>query len=543
MKRTLLVIIILNIVIIANAQNTGDAKKLIYYERYKSAANMLDSLLKANPDNAEGWYLLSKVYLLSDSLPVLRNQLLQCTNEVKSQPYYQVAYGYLLLCENKKDSAQQYFEQALDKTKEKDAGILQAVAHAQVDAKAGDAQYAVGLLEKAIKRDKKNPELPTLMGDAYRKLANGSEAYRSYQEAINDNEQYAAALYRMGKIFVSQKNTEMYLKYFRQAVQADSNYAPALYELYYHYYFADPATALGYFQQYLSKSDFRTINAYLYTDLLYLNKKYQPAIKIAEQLLNTAAGDTIPRLNKLVAYCYLGLNDTSKAMSYMKQYFTKEADSNLVAKDFETMAEIYSAAGGNQDSALAYNIKAVEVIKDSVARYGYYKKLAEIFKEKKDYVNQAKWLGKYYQNNSKATNIDLFNWGVAHFKAEEYELADTVFGTYIQKYPEQAFGYYWRARSNSLRDSAMQKGFAVPWYEQLISVIEKDTTDSKTNKKWLVESYGYLAAYETNERKDYKKAVEWLQKILAIEPEHKDALQYISTLQKKISTDKDTGSR
>jgi tetratricopeptide (TPR) repeat protein len=274
---------------------------------------------------------------------------------------------------------------------------------------------------------------------------------------------------------------------------------------------------------------------------LYLNKKYQPAIDIAQHLLNTPAGDSIPRLNKLVAYSYLGLSDTSKAISYMKQYFAREADSNLIAKDFETMAELYSSAAGNEDSALAYNIKAVEVIKDSVARYAYYKKLAELFKEKKDYGSQAKWLGKFYQNNSKATNIDLFNWGVAHFKAEEYELADTVFGTYIQKYPDQAFGYYWRARSNSLRDSAMQQGFAVPWYKQLVSVIEKDTTN-KTNKKWLVEAYGYLAAYETNEMKDYKKAVEWLQKILAIEPENKDALQYISTLQKKISSDKDTGS-
>lgn len=541
MKIILVFLIALSIALTGKAQNIDDAKRFIYYERYKSAENLLHTILKADPNNAEGWYLMTQAYQLEDSISGLRDALSQCTDQVKSQPYYQVSYGYLLLQENKKDSAQLYFEQALDKTKGKDPDILLAISQAQVDAKTGDAQYAIGLMEKAIKRDKKNAALYTMMGNAYRKMGNGSEAYKSFQTAIDNNDQYAAALYRMGKIFLSQKNPEMYLKYFKQAIQADSNYAPALYELYYHYYFADAAKALGYFQQYLAKSDFKTINAYLYTDLLYLNKKYQQAIEIAQHLLNTPAGDSIPRLNKLVAYSYLELSDTSKAMSYMKQYFAKEADSNLVAKDFETMAELYSAAGGNEDSALAYNIKAVEVIKDSAARYPYYKKLSEHFKEKKDYSSQAKWLGKFYQNNPKTTNIDLFNWGVAHYKAEEYMLADTVFGTYIQKYPEQAFGYYWRARSNTFRDSAMQKGFAIPWYNQLISVIEKDTTN-KTNRKWLVEAYGYLAAYETNEMKDYKKAIEWLQKILAIEPENKDALQYISTLQKKISSEMDTGS-
>jgi tetratricopeptide (TPR) repeat protein len=184
----------------------------------------------------------------------------------------------------------------------------------------------------------------------------------------------------------------------------------------------------------------------------------------------------------------------------------------------------------------------VEHSKDPKTLYPYYKKLADLYKARKDYANQAKWLGKYYTDNPKANNIDLFNWGIAWFKAENYDQADTVFGSYIQKYPDQAFGYYWRARVNSLRDSTMEKGLAVPWYTQLISLIEKDTTN-KTNKKWLVESYGYLAAYETNVVKDYKTAIENLQKILEIDPGNKNAQQYISILEKKVAepSKQDTG--
>jgi tetratricopeptide (TPR) repeat protein len=344
----------------------------------------------------------------------------------------------------------------------------------------------------------------------------------------------------MGKIFVSQKNPEMYVEYFTKALQADSNYAPALYEMYYHYYFIDAQKAMDFFKQYMTKCDDNANNHYLYTDLLYLNKQYEAAINNAQQFPEKTR-DSMPRLYKLLAYCYAAQKDTATALANMSKYFAKEPDSNLVAKDFETMASLYAATPGKEDSALAYYIKTVDKIKDSNTIYSYYKKLADTYKGRKDYSGQALWLGKYYMGNSKAGNVDLFNWGIAHIKAAEYTQADTVFGRYIEKYPEQSFGYYWRARANSLQDTSMEKGLAVPWYTRLADILEKDTT-GKANKKWQIEAYGYLAAYETNTEKDYKSAIEKLKKILEIDPGNKDAQQYISVLEKKVSSEKDTSS-
>lgn len=525
----------------ALAQTVPDAKKYIYYERYKSAEAALQNIVKTEPANAEAWYLLSKAHLNAGDPALLQHVLTQSAATLKGEPFYQVAYGNLLLSTGNKDSARYYFDQALDKTREKNPGILSAVAEAHITAKAGDANYSVQLLDKAIDRDKKNPALYTLLGDAYRKLGNGSEAYKTYTMALEKDNKNAAALYRMGKIFISQKNPEMYLKYFNQVLEADSNYAPALYEMYYHYYFTDAQKALQYFQQYVAKSDVDKNNDVLYTDLLYLNKQYQAAIAKAQQLLSQHNGDSMPRLYKLMAYSYLGTMDTASAMTNMNLYFSKEVDSNKVVKDFEIMADLYATVDGKEDSAIAYYLKTVNMAKEHPDRFQFYKKLAGLYKDRKDYLNQAQWLGMYYHDNPKATNIDLFNWGIAHFKGEAYVQADTVFGTYIQKYPEQAFGYYWRARTNSLMDSTMEKGIAIPWYNQLITLLEKDPAN-KTNKKWLIEAYGYLAAYETNQVKDYKTATENLKKILAIDPENKDAQQYISILEKKISADNSTGS-
>jgi tetratricopeptide (TPR) repeat protein len=524
----------------ATAQSVQDAKKMIYYERYKSASDQLQQIVKTEPANAEAWYLFTKANLQSDNPAALQNILLQAAPNVKEEPFYQVAYGSMLLHNGNKDSARFYFDKALDKTREKNPDILSAVANAHIEAKTGDAAYAVQLLDKAIDRDKKEAALYVMMGDANRKLGNGSEAYKMYTAALDKDKQHAVAMYRIGKIFVSQKNPEMYLKYFNDAMAADSSYAPALYELYYHYYFTEPQKAMQYFQQFVTKSDYDKDNDVLYTDLLYLNKQYQDAIANAQQLMTRHNGDSMPRLYKLMAYSYLGLKDSTNAMSSMNRYFAKEVDSNFVAKDFEIMADLYAGVDGKEDSAIVYYQKTADKIKDKPERFQLYKKLGDLYKDKKDYLNQAQWLGMYYQDNPKATNIDLFNWGIAHFKAEAFVQADTVFGTYIQKYPEQAFGYYWRARVNSLMDSTMEKGAAIPWYNQLIVMLEKDPTN-KTNKKWLIEAYGYLAAYETNEVKDYKTATENLKKILAIDPENKDAQQYISILEKKITADNKAG--
>lgn len=525
------------------AQGVPDATQLIYHERYQSAKAVLHKALQADPNNAEAWYRLSQAYLPLKETRKLGDSLRLALPEVKNNAYYKVAYGQLLLAQNNTDSARWHFEQAIGDGRKKEPAILLAVANAYISEKNGDANAALLVLSQAGKKDAGDPAFNVLRGNAYRKLANGSEAYRAYQTALNENSKNAEALFQMGKIFVAQKNADSYLEYFNKTITADPLYAPAWYELYYDAYFKDPKKALDYFRQYLAVSDYNAENEYQHIDLVYLNKKYDSAIAMAKNVLAGLPVDSMPRLHKLLAYSYLGLQDTAQALSAMTTYFAKAADSNFVVKDYEVMADLYNATPGKQDSALAFYQAAVTKITDSAALFKYYRKLSDLYKDKKDNANQAIWLGKYYTNNDKATNIDLFNWGIAHFKAEQYEEADTVFGKYIEKYPDQSFGYYWRARANSLKDSAMEKGLAIPHYNKLVEVLQKDSANTTaTTKKWLVEAYGYIAAYETNEEKDYADAIAHLQKILEIDPANKDALQYISILEKKVGTDSTSNS-
>ncbi|HVU55184.1 MAG TPA: tetratricopeptide repeat protein [Puia sp.] len=512
------------------SQSTVEAYRLLYYQRYEGAAHLLQPIIKADPNNAEAWWLLTRAYLHNGKTDLIRDSLRLLPAGNANAPLILCAYGQVLLQDHKKDSAMLCFNKAMEETKQKDPKVLLAIAIAQQDAPDGDAAYAIDMLNRALKKDKRNPELYVAMGNAYRKLANGTESYKAYQDALNQDSRYAEAAYRLGKIFVSQGNDAMYVKYFNDAVAADSLYAPAWYELYYHYYFKDVDKAMDCLRHYIAASDKSSANDYLMTDLLYASRKYQDAIQHAQLILGQQGQQAEPRLFKLIAYSYKELNDSARALEYMRAYFGRQQDTGFVVKDYETMGDIYDQLQ-QPDSAATYYVRAEAMEKDTTKNIAYAKKLAGLYKKLKDYPNQAIWLGKYYQHNAQSTNLDLFNWGLANYMAKDYPMADSVFGLYETKYPDQDFGYYWRARSDAAIDTSMTTGIAIPHYLKLIDIAVKDTT-SKTNRKHLVESYGYIAAYKANAEKDYAGAIDYFEKLLSLDPGNTDARRYITILKK-----------
>ncbi len=195
------------------------------------------------------------------------------------------------------------------------------------------------------------------------------------------------------------------------------------------------------------------------------------------------------------------------------------------------MANMYSRFPGKEDSAAIYLSKAINMEKDSTLKMNYYKNIADLYKKMNDYKNQSIWLGRYYQSNARAGNVDLFDWGISAYLAKDYASADSIFTLYSEKYPDQTFGYYWKARADIAIDTTMEKGLAVPSYKQVIRLSTQDST-GHPNKKWLVEAYGYLAAYEANTEKNYPEAMEYLENLLVQDPGNVSAKKYIEILKK-----------
>lgn len=530
MKKTIFIPLLL-FVFSAFSQDTNNIEDLLYYKKFQSAENLLQHIIKNDPENAEAWYLLSEVQNQDSKLDII-NTLQDAPDKIKNDPYFLIATGKILLDHSKSQEARKYFEQALEKTKYKKPEILLAVAKAQITSENGDANQAIDLLNKAIKKDKHNPQLYTELGKAYRKLNNGTEAFKAFRQAIEADKNFAEAYYLTGMIFRTQNNSDLYLEYFEKAIQADAKYAPAYYQLYYHYYFRNVNTAKEYLEKYIALSDHKVENDYDYTDILYLTKNYKQAIELAKKLIETEKEKTPGRIYKLIAYSYHESNDHTKAFEYIHQYFDAAPDSILIAKDFILLADLY-AERQKIDTAMFFYKVGTQLEKDSASLIKYYKTIADLAKQLKDHAERATWLGKYYASNQKSTNLDLFNWGLAWFQAGNYEKSDSVFAMYTDKYPTQVFGYYWRGRSSAAIDSTMELGLAIPHYLKVVEIGETDTTGN--SKKQLIESYGYLAGYETNQNKNYGKAIEYFEKLLELDPDNDQAKKYVQILKEALT--------
>ena len=286
--------------------------------------------------------------------------------------------------------------------------------------------------------------------------------------------------------------------------------------------------------KFIALSDPGVKNNYLLTDQYFVSRKYNEAISEAKKIISIESAKTKPRIYKLLAFSYDALKDGRNAEENLKLYFEKADDSLYTPDDFELMAKI--AETNKEDSMVSiWYEKALTLQPDPKKKADIVKKIIAVDKKLKLYDKQAYWFGQLRLLPAEMSNVDIFNWGVANYNAKDYVAADSVFGIYATKYPEQSFGYYWRARSNAAMDTAMETGIAIPHYENLIRVASKDSLNAN-NKKWLIQAYGYIAAFKVNTEKKYDDALVYYDKILQLDPGNNDAEKYKEILEKMIES-------
>ncbi|MBC7424075.1 MAG: hypothetical protein H7334_11550 [Ferruginibacter sp.] len=527
MKYISLSILSLCLMLSAQSQTIADAKKSIYYGRDESAKKILQTIVSAPPADPDAVYLLGELCLRQGNLYAAYNiytekagAMLQEAYNKKKSPLVYIGWAHVLLDTGRAAEGKALMENILNETKYKNVDALRAIAIVNMDSTTGDLQRAIQLLGLAINRDKKDATLYNLLGDAYRKLHDGSNAVLNYILALQVDPANTEALYKNGKIYKTQNNPDIYMEKFKEAYATDSTYTPVLYELYQYYFSRDVYYAQLYFTKYIEHSDPDPQQAYLAADLDYISKKYTEAIAKAIEVLHTEGGISQPRLYKLIAYSYAALGDSSKAFNYMNQYFDKQDTTGYVAKDFFLQGQLMEKESQDTSHIIATYTKGLSLEKEVANKVDYLNNLIRIASASNNNLQEAYWRGELYTTKPNASNLDLYKWGMALYQGSSYQKADSVFAIYQYKYPDQLYGYLYRAKSNTYLDSAMEKGLAVPYYKKLIEVAEKDEVKNKTV---LVMAYEYLAAYEANVTKHYAASLEYFDKLLALDPANADA--------------------
>lgn len=530
----------------ANAQTIADAKKDIYYQNYKAAKKVLENIIAQPEASSDATYYLGEIYLTENDLLSANVVLSEATklvinqNEsVKKNALLFIGLSHLYLDSGMIQQAKKEMEEVLTETKYKDPEVLLAAAKANIESKNGDVNLAIELLQKALKKEKKNAAVYAALGDAYRKLIDGANAIINYNKAVELDPSFAEPMYKMGLIYKTQNNEEIYIEKFTKAYEMDSIYVPAIYQLYSYYFFKDVVKADQFLSAYLRHADSDPSQAYMVADLQYVSRKYKEAIESSKKILINDGKNAQPRLYKLMAYSYAALGDSAEALNNIDLYFEKQDTGFLVAKDYLLKAKLLQKINPDKSAAILWYQKAIEAGTDKEENLNNMMVLADLQKEVGNTKQEAVWREKIYANKEHPTNLDIYKWGIALYSAEEYGFADSVFAIYENKYPDQIYGYLWRAKSNAAIDTSMALGLAVPHYIKLIEIAEKD---SIKNKALLLRAYQYLGAYEATVTKNYSASLIYYDKVLALNPGDAEADKNAKILSKWIEEGKGTGT-
>ena len=510
------------------AQSVSDARKLLYYERFESGRDMLQKIVTGNPADAEAVYWLAQAEFGLHNPAAAKTALQKGLEGANSaNPMLLAAMGQAELAEGKVNDARQRFETAISLSKGKDVPVLNAIGKANLE-KAGDAAYAIEKLKMATaiydaqKKGSKDPDVYITLGDAYRKLMDGGNAVTAYQNALVVDPKYAAAKYKIAKVYLTQGNEQkdIFLRNFEEAIELDPKYAPAYYDLYTYYFSRDVYKATTLFNSYKSNSDAGPAIDYEEASLLYAAGEFKQAIDKSGQLLSTQGDKADARLYRLQAYSYDKLGDSVSTVEKLEKFFSIARPDQILPDNYVTMAMNAAKFPARQAQVDEYFLKAIDADMTVKNKVDYTRKAANFFKGVKNQAKAAEWYLRVMSVSPNPGKTDIYNAGFEHYRMGSYKLSDSLFKIYSSRYPEEVYGYLWSYRSLAFIDSTMEQGLAIPDCMKFIEIAEKQ---KDKNKNTLIPAYGYMAGYTANMKKDFPGAIVFLDKILEIDPNNADA--------------------
>lgn len=504
------------------AQSVDEGKRFLYYEKFKSAKDVLSKIVASNPNNEEAVYYLGQAEIGLENIAGAKS-LYQATLQANpNSPLVLAGMGHVELLEGKKADAKSRFETAVSLSKGKSIPVLNAVGYANSnpEVKNGDPAYAVQVLRQATEIRKFNdPEVWANLGDAYRKMGDGGNALQAYEQALRLNPNYARALYRIGKLYQTQGRTQepIFMKYFNDALAKDPGYGPVYGTLFDYYYTTDVTKSAQYLDKFLATSDDDPKACYYRASMKYAQGLFSEAIQKADECIASEGANPYPNLYGIKALAYNRLNDSLNAKNNYEEYFKRQNPDKIGSGDYANYATILLKFPGNEQRAGDLVMKAVQLDSVEDNKVAYLKQMAQAYEAQKNFEATGEWYAKVLDVKKNYTNLDIYNAGYGYFRAANYPKSVEFFNKYTEKYPDDIFGYYMVGKSQSGIDSTGKLELAVPAYTKAVEIGEAATDVSKV-KNQLVGAYKFFIEYYYNVKRDQAKALEYVEKALLLEP-------------------------
>ncbi len=533
MKKIKASVLLLTALLAANftkAQTIEEGRDFLYYEKYISAKNVFQKLVDANPNNVDAVYWLGQTLLApqDDKDIAGAKALYQKALAANSNSGLLTAgMGHIALLEGNAADARSRFETAISLSGGKNIAVLNAVGFANADfySKLGDGGYAIEKLKQAIAlKGMKDPDVYANLGDAYRKLADGGNAQLAYEAALALKPNYARAKYRIGRVYQTQgaSQEEIFMKYYNDAIAMDPNYTPVYFTLYQYFYENNVPRSAGYLEKYLAAKGTDEPNAcFLRVQITFAQGLYQQAVSKADECIAAGGANPYPNLYGIKAYSYYRLGDSINAKTSFDQYFQRQKPVRIGSRDYETYAKVLLKFPGNESLAGTYIDKAVELDSTEAGKVSLLKSVATGFEALKEYKDAADWYRKILGIKKNPNKVDMYNAGYNYNKGGDYQQSIDIFNMYIQKFPDESFGYYMNAKNQLKLDSLDVSNKGLANYLKVVDMTDL-IKDKPGEKDRIKNSLRYLIEFYANVKRNKDSALLFTDKGINLDPADSD---------------------
>jgi predicted Zn-dependent protease len=534
------------------AQDLEPAKKAIDAEQFEKAKGLLKSIIQAKPNNGKASFLLGNVYLkqnIADSAAIYFQKGLTASEGAKIN---NIGLGQIDLDANNKAAAQSKFDLVTKDLKKRDTEELVYIARAYMSADKPDFKKAIEVLNKAKAANPNDAQVLLALGDAFYGDKNQNDAYVAYRNAYQQDGTLLRAKMQLGVLLKGAKAYTEAVKSYNEVIAINPNYGPVYRELAETHYLwgnNEPRTynenikkALGFYEKYMSLTDYSTNSRMRHADFLILAKDYK-ALEVEANKMKELDGIN-PRILRYLGYSAYENGNIDGALKALTDY-TSNPKNKIIAKDYTYLAQAKIKKAVSEDGkvideaaltdAIATVNKAIEMdplIANDLNELG-----RKLYEQKAFGASAAVFEAAVSVPTSKNFLIDNFYLGNALYynntrkeaekpDAIELQKADTAFGNVINASPTTQDAYIFRARTNKLLENDQLMS---DYYQQYIDVVTaKGEEEIAKNKAKFVEAYNNMASHYANT--DKAKARELLNKTLSIEPTNAYALDALKLL-------------
>lgn len=548
MKKTVSLIVTALLAVQCLMAQVADGIKFLNYEKFKSARETLKKAYDANPKDPQTiyWYGQSLIAgeagaLTKEMINAAKAVYQQGLQDAGSDAWLLVGMGHLEILEGGDiNSAKQKFEQAITATTETrgrnkgkaNPGILNAIGRANADggSKVGDPAYGIEKLKQAATLDLTNPDIYINMGISYLKLGgeNGGEAVKAYQEAITRDPKNAKAKFRIGRIYQSQNNKELFEQFYNDAIATDPTYPPVYYVLYNYYADKDVPRAKEYLDKYVANADKDPKTDLFVADYLFRAGKYNESLEKAKQIEAEVGGiANLPELNVVYAYNYDRTNDSIRAKESIEKFFATANPAAITTSQCELATKIYARFKGSEAKAVAYIEKAMTLDTLKNSKIAYMGKAAEIYGKAGMYREQLGWLQKQLElKGGTMGEYEYYQFTSTALNGKDYPLTIELGKKYLAAFPDKPQPYAFLKRAAFASDPDTTTGAAIEVLDYLDSFYMKD---QEKNKKAIFLNLYYRLQFYVNKSKELEKGLEVADKMLALYPTPGDENQYATS--------------